>query len=109
MKSAPGQEKWYILVCINPLVLCMHVVLFMPLGRLPSRCTVKMKALLLVYDVREIEESMVAIFEYVVCFKLGTEDQDLWGSQLYDIMHILKHFARFCYKFVSICAHYYAN
>jgi hypothetical protein len=30
----------------------------------------------------------VAILEYVVCFKLGTEDQYLWGSQLYDIMHI---------------------
>jgi hypothetical protein len=31
---------------------------------------------------------MVAVLEYVVCFKLGIEDQYLWNSQLDDIMHI---------------------
>jgi hypothetical protein len=31
---------------------------------------------------------MVVVLEYVVCFKLGTKDQDLWGFQLYNIMHI---------------------
>ena len=56
---------------------CMYVVLFMPSGRLASMCIVKKKALLLVYNVCEIGESMVAVLEYVVCFKLGTKDQDL--------------------------------
>jgi hypothetical protein len=102
---------WASSICdvVPALVLCMYVVLFMPLGRLASMCSVKRKALLLVYRVQAIGKSMVAVLEYVVCFKLGTKDQDLWGSRLYDIMHILKHFAQFCYKFVSICAHCYAK
>jgi hypothetical protein len=31
---------------------------------------------------------MVAVLEYVVCFKLETNAQDLWGSRLHNIMHI---------------------
>jgi hypothetical protein len=89
-ESCSFSNVWASSICdvVLALVLCMYVVLFMPSDRLPSRCTMKRKALLLVYDVQEIRESMVAVLEYVVCFKLGTKDQDLWGSRLYDIMHI---------------------
>jgi hypothetical protein len=82
------------------LVLCVYVVLFMPSGRLPSKCVVKNRTLLLVYGVREIGKDMVAILEYVVCFKIGTKDQDLWGSRLYDIMHILHGFVTSLFQFV---------
>jgi hypothetical protein len=59
---------WASSICdvVPALVLCMYVVLFMPLGRLASMCSVKRKALLLVYRVQAIGKSMVAVLEYVV-------------------------------------------
>jgi hypothetical protein len=64
-KCCSFSNVWASSICdvVPALVLCMYVVLFMPPGRLASMCIVKRKALLLVYCIREIGESMVAVFK----------------------------------------------